>query len=185
MARPYRPRKRWTPADLERLVARYPFVPTPTLAAEWGRPAASIRSKAEELRIRKNRLPAPNALPIGSERVTNGGYLTRKVSNTGNWRTDWVIAHHLVWTAAHGPIPDGFVVTFKDGNRFNVGLENLELSTSSEVFKRHWFEKYPPELRDVIRLHAQLKRKVDEHDSGPSATPVSSDGVTEGRQRPC
>lgn len=37
--------------------------------------------------------------------------------------------HHVVWEAAHGPIPRGHKVAFKDGNHLNCTLENLELLT--------------------------------------------------------
>ncbi len=49
----------------------------------------------------------------------------------------WVRLHRLVWTQAHGPIPDGNVIHHKDGNKNNNYPENLECLTRTEHFRHH------------------------------------------------
>lgn len=41
-----------------------------------------------------------------------------------------------VWEQANGPLPPGFIIWHKDGNRYNDNLENLEAITRSEAKKR-------------------------------------------------
>lgn len=39
----------------------------------------------------------------------------------------WKILHIANWEREHGPIPKGYALKFKDGNRLNCKIENLEL----------------------------------------------------------
>lgn len=103
--------------------------------------------------------------PIGSTRFTKDGYLQRKVSDTGYPPRDWVGEHTLLWEKAHGPIPKGHALVFKDRNKGNrnkgnIYLDNLELITRRELMRRNTIHNYPPELADVIRLGAALKRQL-------------------------
>jgi hypothetical protein len=98
--------------------------------------------------------------PIGSTRITHDGYLQRKVSDTGYTPKDWVGEHILMWEQANGPVPKGFAVAFKDRNKAHFVPENLELISRSELMRRNTIHNYPPELADVIRLGASLKRKL-------------------------
>jgi hypothetical protein len=66
--------------------------------------------------------------PVGAERTTNY-YVEVK---TADHQAGWELKHHLIWEQANGPIPDGHVVIFSDGNRFNFDLDNLLLVTASE-----------------------------------------------------
>ena len=70
-----------------------------------------------------------NYRPIGSERVTADGYLEIKVSDPKTWRGK----HIVLWEDAFGPVPDGHVVLFADGDKANVSLENLLLISRREL----------------------------------------------------
>jgi hypothetical protein len=98
--------------------------------------------------------------PLGSTRLTKDGYLQRKVSDTGYPPRDWVGEHILLWEKAHGPMPKGHALIFKDRNKGNIRLDNLELITRRELMRRNTIHNYPPELVDVIRLGAALKRQL-------------------------
>ncbi|MGD9954247.1 MAG: HNH endonuclease signature motif containing protein, partial [Burkholderiales bacterium] len=76
--------------------------------------------------FKKGRRPH-NWLPIGTEVVRSDGYLARKMTDTGYPPRDWVQVHRLNWIAAHGPIPPRHVIRFKDGNKLNTAVENLEM----------------------------------------------------------
>jgi len=110
--------------------------------------------------------------PIGTTRLSKDGYLQRKISDTGDSLSDWVGVHILVWREAHGPVPKGFAVAFKDRNRTHITLDNLELISRRELMQRNTIHNYPPELAEVIRLGGALKRKLrridEEQNVGPA-----------------
>ena len=45
--------------------------------------------------------------------------------------------HRLVWIVNHGPIPEGYIIHHKDGNRANNTITNLELTTPSQHSRNH------------------------------------------------
>jgi len=112
--------------------------------------------------IRRNK-SRPNAkkMPIGAERVNGYGYLCRKVKETGIFKEDWKLVHHLIWLEAGREIPPGCRLCFKDGDRTNINLENLELLTISENFKK-WSRILPIGFRVMVRDVKKLG-KVIEH----------------------
>lgn len=61
-------------------------------------------------------------------------------SSKGYWRcTSANDRHNLarrIWEQAHGTIPAGRKITYLDGDRFNVRLENLACLSNSECQKR-------------------------------------------------
>ncbi|MBJ9964462.1 HNH endonuclease signature motif containing protein [Burkholderia seminalis] len=104
-------------------------------------------------------------VPIGTEKVNAcDGYLERKVSDTGNRRTDWQKVHKLMWEAQNGPVPPGHTLRFRDGDKSNVVIENLELLTRAEAIERNSMKRLPAELQEVIRLKQRITRKINEHD---------------------
>lgn len=102
-----------------------------------------------------------NETPIGTEREKQG-YLWRKVSakQTGSWRDDWRQVHLLVWEEHHGPVPPGHVVTFRNKNTLDPRIENLECITRAEHTARNTIHRYPPELRQLMRLNGRLKKLI-------------------------
>jgi len=108
-------------------------------------------------------------LPIGSERVNSDGYLDRKVSDTGYPPKDWQPVHKLLWAEHNGPIPSGFAVVFKNGTKTDIRIENLELISRGELMRRNTIHRYPPELKEVIKLNGKLRRLIDKKTE--SATP--------------
>lgn len=100
--------------------------------------------------------------PIGSERITDDGIRQRKIRDDGPPQRRWKSVHSLIWEEAKGPIPAGHVVVFRDRNRNNLQLENLELITRAENCRRNSIHRYPQELKAGIRLLARLKRTIKE-----------------------
>lgn len=122
--------------------------------------------------------------PIGSTRVSKDGYLQRKISDTGYPPRDWVGEHILLWEKANGPISKGHALAFKDRNKGNIRLDNLELITRRELMRRNTIHNYPPELVDVIRLGAalkwQLRRRREEQNDRSSQSPVRNPRSAQG-----
>ena len=77
--------------------------------------------------FKKGHIPV-NHRSIGSERKDEDGYIYVKVAEPRTWK----LKHRVLWEENNGPIPKGYVVIFKDGNRENITLKNLALVSRSE-----------------------------------------------------
>jgi len=74
---------------------------------------------------------------------------------------EWVPLQRYVWENAHGPIPKGMKVVFKDGNPLNCDLDNLEVLSCAELMKRNSYHNYPQPIAQVIQLRGALNRKIN------------------------
>lgn len=104
-------------------------------------------------------------VPVGTEVVDSYGYRKRKVRDdapTGMTRNNWQFVHILLWEQHNGPVPDGHNVVFRDKDRSNVVIENLECISRADNARRNTIHRYPRELKNAIRLAAKLKRLVNE-----------------------
>jgi hypothetical protein len=99
--------------------------------------------------------------PIGSERISEDGYLQRKINDDMPLQKRWRAVHILVWEEVNGPLPKGYAVVFKDGNKTNIGIINLELISRRELMARNTIHNLPEELKDVIRLNGVIRRKIN------------------------
>lgn len=99
--------------------------------------------------------------PIGHERIGKDGYLQRKVSDTGVTRRDYAFVHHLVWKEAGREIPKGFALAFKDGNKRNLALDNLELISRADLMRRNSFHNHGPEVAKLIQLQGAISRQIN------------------------
>lgn len=104
---------------------------------------------------------AENIQPIGAERVSKDGYLERKVNNDLPFQKRWRAVHLIEWEAAYGPLPDGHCLVFRDSNKQNIRLDNLELITRAENMRRNSLHRYPKEIGDAIRARAVLNRRIN------------------------
>ena len=100
--------------------------------------------------------------PIGHERISADGYHQVKMSDTGVTRRDYVNISHLVWFyAGRGDIPPGHALIFKDGNKLNADLDNLELVTRAELMRSNTLHRLPEELVRVVRLRGAINRQIN------------------------
>jgi hypothetical protein len=84
---------------------------------------------------------------IGDTRVNTDGYIDRKIREDLVGANNWRPLHRILWEDAHGVPPPGHVVAFKDGNKLNCVLENLELMTLADNARRNaMWRKIPKEL---------------------------------------
>lgn len=104
---------------------------------------------------------ASNWHPLGSTRLVDG-YLYRKISDIRNvtWTRNWKQEHYLVWEAAHGPVPAGHAVAFKDRDRTNTKLDNLELISRADNMRRNSVHNLPAPLKKTIHMLGVLKRHI-------------------------
>ena len=100
-----------------------------------------------------------NTHPIGTLALDVYGYLKHKIANPDVWE----YVHKRNWIAAHGPIPPGHMIVFKDGNKSNCDIENLEAITRKEMMMRNHnpaWKDYPEELKEVIFLRNTLTKTL-------------------------
>jgi hypothetical protein len=104
---------------------------------------------------------AHNYMEVGARKL-HDGYTWIKVAE-GGWPEAWRAEHRVIWEAHTGaPVPEGHQIAFRDGNRRNIAVDNLELITDQEKAERarQVFRHYPPELRQVILLRGALVRQI-------------------------
>lgn len=108
-----------------------------------------------------------NYVPIGSYRITADGLLERKMADDPSVypARRWTPVSRLVWEAAHGPIPDGFIVVFKPGLKTavceEITLERLECISRAENARRNHWTKKNPELGSLFQLKGAITRQVN------------------------
>lgn len=63
-----------------------------------------------------------NKLPIGTVLEKADGYLWRKI---GDGAREWKQEHIARWEEEHGPLKDGELIIFLDGDKHNLSMDNL------------------------------------------------------------
>jgi len=99
-----------------------------------------------------------NFAKVGDEAWTTDGYLKVKIAEPNKWRQK----HILVWEEHNGPVPEGRVVSFKDGNHANCAIENLVLLTRGEhaMLNHLGLRSEDPEITETGITLARLQSKV-------------------------
>jgi hypothetical protein len=129
--------------------------------------------RMRETQFKKNHRPQ-TWKPVGTIRADTEGYLRVKVRERrpgdagGGWdKNVWPLLHHVIWREHHGPIPAKHVVTFKDRDRSNCSIDNLELISKAENARRNqMWTNLPRPLAEAIALNGAIKRKLREATSG-------------------
>ena len=103
-----------------------------------------------------------NYQPIGTLRVNADGYLERKITSTGHKNKDWVCVHHLLWKEQHGDIPKKHVLIFKNGDKTDLNLDNLELITMAKNLERNTIHRFPKKLKQIMQAKASLTRRINQ-----------------------
>ena len=158
-----------TPAQIKTFVhnrgitsGRTGYFPKGGLPWNTGTKGATFANKTS---FKKGNVPS-NRQPLGHERVcTKDGYVLIKVAernpHTG-FPTRYKHKHVHIWEQAHGPVPDGYVVIFRDGNKLHIDLSNLMLVTRAELLglNKHGYKEYPEELKPSVMALSKLETKT-------------------------
>jgi hypothetical protein len=97
--------------------AAYRFQPGEAPANKGLRRPGWHRGRMQETQFKKGAFPAnkdPDFYVLGALRVNADGYIDMRVSFAPG-AMGWHALHRILWQDAHGPIPPGHVVVFKDG----------------------------------------------------------------------
>lgn len=137
--------------------------------ASWNKgikESTGLHPNSRATQFRKGRAPeeSRNYLPIGSLRLSKDGWLERKVTDDHPVPARrWVAEHRLVWEREHGPIPDGYIVIFRDRRRTavpeEITVDRLECITKAENLRRN--RARDPELLKLIQLKGAITRQLN------------------------
>lgn len=100
-----------------------------------------------EISVRHGHLTRNNPIPYQYIRIS---------------KEQWKPLHRYLWEENNGPIPEGYNVTFKDGNSLNCSLKNLEMISNEELARKNQLAKWPEDLREVIKINNQLKNLLND-----------------------
>lgn len=100
--------------------------------------------------------------PIGTIRTSKDGYLQKKIHDGMPLQSRWRGLHLVNWEAIHGPVnTKTHALCFKDGNKENCAIGNLELITRAELAIRNMITAIPPEVRKVMQLRGAITRQIN------------------------
>ncbi len=126
--------------------------------ASWSKGTKGVL-KANSGSFKKDQT-AHNWMPVGRERIVEGGYIEVKVAEPHQW----VAKHRILWEETHGPIPEKHKVRFKDGNPANITIDNLFLVNHAE--HQHLnnldYKNHADEHKDTVLLIARVRSKTNE-----------------------
>lgn len=100
--------------------------------------------------------------PIGAERISKDGYIQRKINDDMPLQRRWRGVHIINWEAVNGPLPKSHALVFKDGNKQNTAVENLELLSRAELMHRNSYHtNYPKEVAQLVQLRGAITRQIN------------------------
>lgn len=114
-----------------------------------------LYDKCKPTMFKKGRIPH-NTNYDGHERQCKDGYTEIRISPG-----KYVLKHRHIWEKSNGKIPIGYIVVFKDRNKENLSLENLQLISREENMHRNTIQRFPAELKSTIRLVKKLNRSIN------------------------
>lgn len=113
----------------------------------------------EKTWFKKGNIPH-NHVPVGTERLRSSGYIWVKIAEPKKWR----MKHLVIWEEANGPIPKGYKVYFRDGNRENCTLENLMLIEQRVIgiLNKKGLSQYHGDLADTAVNVARVELAISD-----------------------
>lgn len=137
--------------------------------AAWNKGMKGLRTGGESGWFKTGQVSArwkPEDYLIGSLRLSKDGIVEMKVAERGRWKS----FHVCLWEDVNGPVPQGHCVIFKDRDRLNIDIENLELVTRAENMRRNSIHRrLPKTLVHTVMILGQLKRRIREADDRRTA----------------
>lgn len=113
----------------------------------------------EKTWFKKGQMPH-NHVAVGTEVMTTDGYLKIKIAEPNVW----AFKHIMEWEKHHGEVPEGMLISFKDGDHYNCSIENLMCITRAEhaILNHQGMRSSLPEVTETALTLAKLKHKVRE-----------------------
>ena len=124
-----------------------------------GRTGANVTS------FKKGHVPA-NRKPLHAERTcSKDGYVLIKIAEQNPYTgspTRYKHKQAYIWEQIHGPVPEGMVVAFRDGDRLNIEPENLMLISQAELLRlnQHDYKNTSGKLKPSVLALSKLETKT-------------------------
>lgn len=122
--------------------------------------------KPNKTSFKKGDVPI-NHRSVGSERITRDGYREIKVSEPNKWE----LLHRFNWALEHGRenMPEN--LRFKDNNKMNCDVNNLEPVSNQEhmALNQMGFNKMPEEVKPIVLTIAKIDVKTSNLRKGVAA----------------
>ncbi len=137
-------------------------------------PEALERAKAT--RFKPGHEPG-NTKPVGTITQRADGYLYIKRADEGRYWDQWQPLQRYVWERHNGPIPDGMLITFKDGDPTNCDIDNLMLidtATNAQLNMRG-LRSTNPEATEAAASLVKLDRMIIQKRGGKKNAERESD----------
>lgn len=93
----------------------------------------------------------------GSVIIYNGDRYTWSIK--GYWRSTTGDRHkltHRIWEEYNGPVPKGYLVFYKDGDRYNISIKNLGCCSRSELQKKRMNDPEYKALNQCFLFYGHL-----------------------------
>jgi len=122
--------------------------------------------KPNKTSFKKGDIPL-NHRPVGSERITRDGYRAIKIAEPNKWE----LLQRYNWAKVHGNenMPDN--LRFKDNDKMNCDVSNLEPVSNQEhmVLNNMGFNQMPDEVKPVVLTIAKIDVKTQNLSKGRAA----------------
>lgn len=119
--------------------------------------------------FRKGHIPG-NTRQLYSERIdSKDGYTLIKVPEANpytNAQTRFKLKHVVIWEKEHGPVPKGQIIIFKDGDKTNITIDNLQSVSRSELLRlnrcnyKNIHNELKPALFSLVKLEVALFNRI-------------------------
>lgn len=115
--------------------------------------------------FKKGQVP-PNRTRLWTERIdSKDGFILINIPETNPYTgfpTRYKHKHVWLWEYHNGPAPKGSVVSFMDGNRLNVVIDNLMLLSREELLQLnlHNYADQPAEVKPTILAMVRMNAKA-------------------------
>jgi hypothetical protein len=117
-----------------------------------------VYRKAKATMFSPNHLPH-NTKYDGHVRISKDGYREVRISR-GLYRLE----HLHRWEEINGKLPKGYCLRSIDGDKLNTEPSNWQLVSRADNMRLNSIQRYPPEVIEVIKLTAKLKKRIEKHE---------------------
>ena len=130
----------------------------------WNKGKKGLQIGGQQTQFKKGIVPY-NIKPVGYQSMRDG-YLVERTEK------GFEFVHVLLWKKHYGAIPKGKFVVFKDRNRKNICIENLEIIDRAENMRRNSYLNLPEPLKEIINIKKSVSRQITEYGKKQNKRPA-------------